>query len=156
MRRPHSVVVDSDDTRADFATKWMTKFGLTVARLTLDDSVSGAALKLDPDFLVVSAASAQDEILQVVRKIRSEEAELGLRRMPIIVIAPGRPDARMISLSLGADEYLPTPFSAESLRSAIEPYLAPMSNEEYANTVRAIVDEWPDSSDDLGYDQSIQ
>ena len=129
----HILVVDDDAEIRTLLTRYLEKNGLRATAVgdgramwqaldrgrfdlvVLDLMLPGAAAE-PPDLLVLDLMLPRVEGMEVFRRLRARRGDL-----PVIMLtARGDETDRIVGLEMGADDYLPKPFSARELLARIK------------------------------------
>ena len=121
------LLVEDNDVNALIAGSMLVNQGHQVERVGDGaEAVRRALRDLDrPDLVLMDCYMPVMDGFDATRSIRSQEAALGLSRMPIIALsAIVDEDLGRMSLDAGMDDALGKPFSDDDLRRVIRPWLA--------------------------------
>ncbi|MEO7189437.1 MAG: response regulator transcription factor [Vicinamibacterales bacterium] len=119
---PARVLVAEDDTDiAELVLRYLTKAGFTPERVASGrDALSSIAARL-PDLLVLDVMLPHVDGFEVCRMLRASDKT---SRLPIIMLtARAEESDRIVGLELGADDYLPKPFSPNELVARVRALL---------------------------------
>ncbi len=108
---PTVLVVDDDDVLREVVATYLRHAGLEVVEA--DDGLRAVTLacSVSPDLVLLDLTLPGLDGLEVFRRMRSHRGDL-----PIMMLtARGDESDRVLGLELGADDYLPKPFSAREL-----------------------------------------
>ncbi|MFF8511835.1 response regulator transcription factor [Streptomyces sp. NPDC015492] len=109
------LVVDDDPTVAEVVTGYLRRAGHDVHHAADGPTALEAALRLDPDLVVLDLMLPGIDGLEVCRRLRAD------RPVPVIMLtARGDEDDRIAGLELGADDYVTKPFSPRELVLRVE------------------------------------
>ncbi len=113
LRVTRVLVVEDDPDIAQLVTHYLEKSGFSVERLANGRDALAAIAARPPDVLVLDLMLPQVDGLEICRLVRGSEATAGI---PIIMLtARGEESDRIVGLEVGADDYLPKPFSPNEL-----------------------------------------
>ena len=105
------LLIEDDCQTAEYLQRGLAELGHAVDHATTGLDGLTAALTNDYDAIILDRNLPQLDGLSVLQAIRAEG-----RRTPILVLsAMGRVEDRVRGLALGADDYLPKPFSFQEL-----------------------------------------
>lgn len=115
---PHIVIVDDDDEICQLARQFLEPHGFRITAVA-DGTSMRTALVADPaDLIVLDLMLSGEDGLALCRQIRATS------RTPIIFLTAVNSEAdRVVRLEMGADDYLPKPFSARELLARIRAVL---------------------------------
>lgn len=108
------LIIDDDDELAELVTEYLRREGLQAD--VIGDGENGTQRALSGEYSVVVLDVMLPGIggFEVLRRIRA--ASGALSRLPILMLtARGDEVDRVLGLELGADDYLPKPFSSREL-----------------------------------------
>jgi two-component system response regulator CpxR len=130
------LLVDDDRELCELLTDYLQREGFTVR--TAHDGLDGlhVATKAPPDLVVCDIMMPGIDGLELLRQLRQESA------VPVLMLTAKRAETeRIAGLELGADDYLPKPFSARELVARIRAILRRTSGEpaEYGGPTDEIV-----------------
>ena len=112
------LVVDDDPTVAEVATRYLRREGYVVRHAADGPSALASVGALLPDLVVLDLMLPGVHGLEVLARLRET------RRVPVIVLtALGDEGDRVTGLELGADDYLPKPFSPRELAARVRAVL---------------------------------
>jgi len=114
----HVLLVEDEQTTAETVALYLRDAGFRVSHAS--DGVEGLRLarSLDPDLVLLDLALPGLEGTEVCRSLRAESS------LPIIMVtARTTEDERIAGLELGADDYVPKPFSPRELVSRVRAVL---------------------------------
>ena len=121
----HSLLMIEDDVRlADMVSDYLGKNGLSVTHCA--DASSGLAhlqgSSALPDLLILDLMLPDMDGLDVCRRLRAMSGPAA--QVPVLMLtAKGDPMDRVIGLEIGADDYLPKPFSHAQLTARVKSLL---------------------------------
>ena len=114
----HLLVVDDDPGIRDLLSLYLSEQGFTVS--TVPDGIAMDAWLVDntPDLVILDLMLPGEDGLSLARRLRADH------RFPIIMVsARGEEIDRIVGLEVGADDYLPKPFSPRELLARIRAVL---------------------------------
>jgi len=112
------LVIDDDTTLVNALEMYLTREGYEVHRAPNGAEGLKAFYSLRPDLVVLDVMMPQMDGWETCRRIRE------LSTVPIIMLtAKGQEADRVMGLKLGADDYVPKPFSLKELVARIEAIL---------------------------------
>ncbi len=115
---PRVLVVDDDVTIAEVLSRYLEREGFAVEAVGDGAAALERAEMLLPDLVVLDLMLPTMGGLEVCRRLR------GMAPVPIIMLtALGEEGDRVAGLELGADDYLPKPFSPRELTARIKAVL---------------------------------
>lgn len=115
------LLIEDEEDVTDLIRYHLKKAGFRV--LLAGDGAAGldAALTNQPDAIVLDLMLPKLNGLEVARRLRAEERT---RSTPLLILsAKGETESRIKGLELGADDYLPKPFSPKELVLRIQALL---------------------------------
>jgi two-component system phosphate regulon response regulator PhoB len=115
------LVIDDEKDLLELVTYNLQKEGFET--LTAADAFKGLnmATAEQPDLVVLDVMMPGMDGLEVCRQIRSDDRT---RRIPVIMLtAKGAETDRIVGLEMGADDYLPKPFSPRELVARVKAVL---------------------------------
>jgi len=115
------LIVEDDPDIAQLVAHYLAKAGFTTERISSGrDALASIAAK-PPDLVVLDLMLPHVDGLEVCRLLRANEATAGI---PIIMLtARAEESERIVGLELGADDYLPKPFSPNELVARVRALL---------------------------------
>jgi DNA-binding response OmpR family regulator len=117
-RVPRVLVVDDDATVAEVLSRYLEREGFAVEAVGDGGAALERAEMLLPDLVVLDLMLPTIGGLEVCRRLRA------MAPVPIIMLtALGEEGNRVAGLELGADDYLPKPFSPRELTARIKAVL---------------------------------
>ncbi len=116
MDRPdHILIVDDDAEIRSLLTRYLEKNGLRVTAVGDGRAMWQALDRATVDLLVLDLMLPGDDGLTLCRTLRARSD------LPVIMLtARGDETDRIVGLEMGADDYLPKPFSARELLARIK------------------------------------
>jgi len=116
MDRPdHILIVDDDAEIRDLLTRYLEKNGLRATAVPDGRAMWQALERAAPDLIVLDLMLPGDDGLTLCRTLRTKS------ELPVIMLtARGEETDRIVGLEMGADDYLPKPFSARELLARIK------------------------------------
>src|SRR6202051_2437288 len=116
--QPHILVVDDDPQIRDLLQDYLTQNELRVSVTSTGKEMSATLAEHAIDLVVLDLRLAGEDGMALARKLREESA------IPVIILTGVRDEAdRIMGLDLGADDYLPKPFSPRELLARIRTVL---------------------------------
>jgi two-component system, OmpR family, response regulator len=112
---PHLLVIDDDREIRDLLSRFLAKHGYRVT--TAKDAREARRILADAriDLLILDVMMPGEDGLSLCRDVRAKSAT------PIIMLtAMGEETDRIVGLEVGADDYLPKPFSPRELLARIK------------------------------------
>jgi len=111
--RPRVLIVEDDHDIADLVAHYLTKAGFGTDILTSGREALAAVKERRPDLLILDLMLPQLDGLEICRILRADERTAAV---PIIMLtARGDESDRIVGLEVGADDYMPKPFSPNEL-----------------------------------------
>ena len=116
MDRPdHILIVDDDAEIRTLLTRYLEKNGLRATAVGDGRAMWQALERGAPDLVVLDLMLPGDDGLTLCRDLRAKSD------LPVIMLtARGEETDRIVGLEMGADDYLPKPFSARELLARIK------------------------------------
>lgn len=115
---PHILVVDDNLEIRELLTRSLTKNGLRVSTAPDGKAMRKALAESKIDLIVLDLMLPGEDGLTLCRQLRAESA------IPVIMLtAKGEEIDRVIGLEMGADDYVPKPFSSRELLARIKAVL---------------------------------
>jgi len=115
------LVVEDDRDIGDLVIRYLTKAGFSSELLTNGREAIARIQAAPPDLLVLDLMLPGVDGLEICRQVRSNPKTASL---PIVMVtARGDESERIVGLELGADDYLPKPFSPGELVARIRAVL---------------------------------
>lgn len=112
------LIVEDDPEIRDLLAHYLRKEGFSPLLAADGESGLHAARSGKPDLVLLDILLPGMDGLEVLRKIRSDEATA---RVPVIMLtAKGDETDRVVGLELGADDYIPKPFSPREVVARIK------------------------------------
>jgi two-component system OmpR family response regulator len=117
-RQDHILIVDDDAEIRDLLREYLQKHGYRVATAANGRELRTAMSTARPDLLVLDLMLPGEDGLELCRDLRTDS------NVPIIMLtARGDETDRIVGLEMGADDYLPKPFSPRELLARIKSVL---------------------------------
>lgn len=111
----HILIVDDDAEIRHLLSVYLQKNGLRVTAVGDGKAMERALLASGVDLIVLDLMLPGDDGLTLCRKLRAKSD------IPILMLtARGEETDRIVGLEMGADDYLPKPFSARELLARIK------------------------------------
>ena len=115
------LVVEDEKEIQDLLAHYLRKEGFTPILATDGEMAISRARKEKPDLILLDILLPKADGLEVLRAVRSDET---LARTPVVMLtAKGDETDRVIGLELGADDYIPKPFSPREVVARIKAIL---------------------------------
>jgi two-component system response regulator CpxR len=116
--RPVLLIVDDDQELCSLLVEYLTPEGFAVELLSNGMAALERLAKSSPDLVVLDVMLPEVSGFEVLRRIRAKSA------VPVIMLtARGEEVDRVVGLEMGADDYLPKPFSPRELVARIKAVL---------------------------------
>jgi len=116
--RPVLLIVDDDHELCSLLVEYLTPEGFAVELLSNGVAALERLAKSSPDLVVLDVMLPELSGFEVLRRIRATSA------VPVIMLtARGEEVDRVVGLEMGADDYLPKPFSPRELVARIKAVL---------------------------------
>lgn len=114
MQKPNILVVDDERKYCDIVAKFLESQGYEV-RTAYDVGDALFRLKAElPDLILLDVMMPEIDGITFLGRLRSNPE---WARIPVVVVsAKSLPEDRSIAIGVGADHFLPKPFSAQQLR----------------------------------------
>ena len=122
-KTPHILIVDDDREIRDLLSRFLEKHGLRCSQAADGREMRRVLADSRIDLVVLDVMLPGETGLQLCAQLRAERnAELA--RLPIVMLtAAGEETDRIVGLEMGADDYLPKPFSPRELLARIRAVL---------------------------------
>jgi len=129
------LIIDDDIELTELVAEYLRREGMEAR--AVHDGESGTKLALSGEFSVVVLDVMLPGIggFEVLRRIRADQGA-GARLPVLMLTARGDEVDRVLGLELGADDYLPKPFSSRELVARIRAILRRSQNESAAGAVQ--------------------
>jgi two-component system response regulator ResD len=115
---PRVLVIDDDATLAEVVERYLAREGFTVEVRADGEQGLDRALSWLPDLVVLDLMLPGLDGLEVCRRMRN------VAPIPVVMLtARASEDDRVAGLELGADDYLPKPFSPRELTARVKAVL---------------------------------
>lgn len=115
------LVVEDDPDIAELVVRYLDKAGYTTTRVSSGRDALDSVRVKPPDLLVLDLMLPQIDGLEVCRLLRASDKTAGI---PIIMLtARAEESERIVGLEIGADDYLPKPFSPRELLARLKAVL---------------------------------
>jgi two-component system alkaline phosphatase synthesis response regulator PhoP len=115
------LIVEDDPDIAELASRYLDKAGFTTERVGSGREALQQITARPPDLVVLDLMLPQMDGLEICRSVRADERTAAI---PIIMVtARGEESERIVGLELGADDYLPKPFSPSELVARVRALL---------------------------------
>jgi DNA-binding response OmpR family regulator len=116
--QPHILVIDDDPQIRTLLQEYLAENGLRVSVASTGNQMSQILADEPIDLIVLDLRLAGEDGMAITRSLRDESA------IPIVMLTGVRDEAdRVMSLELGADDYLTKPFSPRELLARIRTVL---------------------------------
>lgn len=120
---PHILIVDDDREIRDLLSRFLAKNGFRASVAANGREMRRALADAKIDLIVLDIMMPGETGLQLCAALRAQEASAA-RHIPIIMLtAVGEETDRILGLEMGADDYLPKPFSPRELLARIRAVL---------------------------------
>jgi DNA-binding response OmpR family regulator len=121
MTRRKVLVVEDEKEIRDLLAHYLRKEGFAPTLAADGEAALPAARKERPDLILLDILLPKADGLEVLRAVRSDA---DLARTPVVMLtAKGDETDRVIGLELGADDYIPKPFSPREVVARIKAIL---------------------------------
>jgi len=115
------LVVEDDPDIAELVGRYLEKAGYSIAKVSNGRDALDAVRAKPPDLVVLDLMLPQIDGLEVCRLLRANDKTAGI---PIIMLtARAEESERIVGLEIGADDYLPKPFSPNELVARVKALL---------------------------------
>ena len=115
------LIVEDDPDIADLVTRFLDKAGFITERAGSGRDALKQITARPPDLVVLDLMLPHMDGLEICRILRSDERTAAI---PIIMVtARGEETERIVGLELGADDYVPKPFSPSELVARVRALL---------------------------------
>jgi DNA-binding response OmpR family regulator len=115
------LVVEDDPDIAELVSRYLDKAGYLTARVSSGRDALDAIRSKPPDLVVLDVMLPHVDGLEVCRLLRSNEKTA---MIPVIMLtARAEESDRIVGLEIGADDYLPKPFSPNELVARVRALL---------------------------------
>jgi two-component system, OmpR family, alkaline phosphatase synthesis response regulator PhoP len=115
------LVVEDDPDIAHLVTRYLAKAGFVTEHVASGREAMQALTTRKPDLMVLDLMLPHVDGLEICRRVRADSSTAGL---PIIMLtARAEESERIVGLELGADDYLPKPFSPGELVARVRALL---------------------------------
>ncbi|MGE5843080.1 MAG: response regulator [Deltaproteobacteria bacterium] len=133
------LLVDDDEKLRRLIKEYLEGYEFQVFTLASGEAVMNSIRKESPEIVILDVMLPKKDGLEVLKEIRA------VSRVPVIMLtARGEEADRVVGLELGADDYLPKPFSPRELLARmkavlrrLDPGLKPIAEEREAPRVEA-------------------
>ena len=133
------LIIDDDEKLRKLLKEYLEGYEFKVLTLPDGEAVLNAMSKESPEFVILDVMLPKKDGLEVLKEIRAAS------KVPVIMLtAKGEEADRVVGLELGADDYLPKPFSPRELLARIravlrrlEPGMKPAAGEREGQRVEA-------------------
>jgi DNA-binding response OmpR family regulator len=131
---PRVLVIDDDPTLAEVVERYLEREGFTVEVRADGEQGLDRALSWLPDLVVLDLMLPGLDGLEVCRRLRD------VAPIPVVMLtARASEDDRVAGLELGADDYLPKPFSPRELTARVKAVLRRANSSVAATTAAPAV-----------------
>jgi two-component system OmpR family response regulator len=122
-KTPHILITDDDREIRDLLSRFLEKHGFRCSQAADGRDMRRILGDAKIDLLVLDVMMPGETGLQLCAQLRADR-NAALARLPIIMLtAAGEETDRIIGLEMGADDYLPKPFSPRELLARIRAVL---------------------------------
>jgi two-component system, OmpR family, phosphate regulon response regulator OmpR len=133
------LIVDDDEKLRKLLKEYLEGYEFQVLTLADGEAVLNTIRKESPELVILDVMLPKKDGLEVLKEIRAAS------KVPVIMLtAKGEEADRVVGLELGADDYLPKPFSPRELLARIkavlrrlEPGIKPAAGEREGQRVEA-------------------
>jgi two-component system phosphate regulon response regulator OmpR len=133
------LIVDDDEKLRKLLKEYLEGYEFKVFMLADGEAVLNTIRKESPELVILDVMLPKKDGLEVLKEIRAAS------KVPVIMLtAKGEEADRVVGLELGADDYLPKPFSPRELLARIkavlrrlEPGMKPAAGEREGQRVEA-------------------
>ena len=133
------LIVDDDEKLRKLLKEYLEGYEFKVFTLADGEAVLNTMRKESPELVILDVMLPKKDGLEVLKEIRAAS------KVPVIMLtAKGEEADRVVGLELGADDYLPKPFSPRELLARIkavlrrlEPEMKPAAGEREGQRVEA-------------------
>ncbi len=133
------LIVDDDEKLRKLLKEYLEGYEFKVFTLADGEAVLNTIRKESPELVILDVMLPKKDGLEVLKEIRAAS------KVPVIMLtAKGEEADRVVGLELGADDYLPKPFSPRELLARIqavlrrlEPEMKPAAGEREGQRVEA-------------------
>ncbi|NTV33282.1 MAG: response regulator [Deltaproteobacteria bacterium] len=133
------LIVDDDEKLRKLLKEYLEGYEFKVFTLADGEAVLNTIRKESPELVILDVMLPKKDGLEVLKEIRAAS------KVPVIMLtAKGEEADRVVGLELGADDYLPKPFSPRELLARIkavlrrlEPEIKPAAGEREGQRVEA-------------------
>ncbi len=133
------LIVDDDEKLRKLLKEYLEGYEFKVFTLADGEAVLNTIRKESPELVILDVMLPKKDGLEVLKEIRAAS------KVPVIMLtAKGEEADRVVGLELGADDYLPKPFSPRELLARIkavlrrlEPGMKPAAGEREGQRVEA-------------------
>ncbi len=121
MAKKHVLIVDDEEDILELIEHNLKREGYEVQSVTTGEKALRAASEKIPDLIVLDLMLPGVDGLEVCRRLKENQAT---REIPIIILSAKGDEADIVTgLELGADDYVPKPFSPRVLVARIRAVL---------------------------------
>jgi two-component system, OmpR family, response regulator len=122
-KTPHILIVDDDREIRDLLSRFLEKHGFRCSQAADGRDMRRQLGDAKIDLVVLDVMMPGETGLQALAQLRADK-QGALARLPVIMLtAAGEETDRIIGLEMGADDYLPKPFSPRELLARIRAVL---------------------------------
>ena len=115
---PHVLAIDDDPAMRELIAEYLGENDLRVTAVATGEEMTRALAEHAIDVIVVDLRLAGEDGMELARKVRAESA------IPIIMVTGRKDEAdRVMGLEIGADDYIPKPFSPRELLARVRAVL---------------------------------
>src|SRR3569832_775221 len=114
----NALLVEDDDRLARFTAEFLTQNGLQVTRAADGEMGLGEALRDTYDVVILDLLLPRRDGFDLCKQLRARS------NVPIVMVTARIDEVdRLLGFELGADDYLPTPFSPRELLARVRAHV---------------------------------
>lgn len=118
-KQQHLLVVDDEVKLRELLKKYLSREGFIVSAVEDGKSMDNYLAKNNVDLIILDLMLPGEDGLSITRRLRSDDSNQAI----IMLSARGDEVDRIVGLEVGADDYLPKPFSPRELLARIRSVL---------------------------------